>query len=695
MRFLLLLLAACAAVPAKPTISYPPTRREAVTDTLHGKQVEDPYRWLEDEKSPEVQAWMEAQQRVTRARLDAVPGRDAIVRRLSELYYVEAVSAPLRRGERLFFTRRLATQEKAAVWVREGGSERVLLDPNAWTADGSDSLGSWSPSWDGKRVAFAVHHHNSDEATLYLIDVRTGERSAADVIAGAKYARASWTPAGDAFVYTWIPVDAGIPASERPGYQTIKLHRLGQDPAHDEVLVEKLGDPKTFQSASISKDGHWLVRDVRHGWRSNELYFRDLRPKGAPWVTLTAGQDAIYSLEVFRDHFYVRTNEGAAGSRLFAVEPAHPQRAAWREIVPERKDATLEDFTIVGGRLSLVYLRDVVTHLELHELDGPLLREVALPGIGTASNLIGDEDDDDAYFTFESFNLPREVHQTKVSRGGDSVYFRPRVPLDGTRLLVEEQFTQSKDGTRLPIFLVHRKDVVADGTARALMTGYGGFLVANRPTFQPAWIPWVERGGVFALAVLRGGSEYGEDWHRAGMLGRKQNVFDDFIAAGEYLVSSKQTTRARLAITGRSNGGLLVGAAETQRPDLFGAVLCGVPLLDMLRYHLYGSGKTWISEYGSADDAGQFDALHAYSPYHHVKPGTRYPPTLVLSADSDDRVDPMHARKFAAKLQADSTGGPVLLRIEKNSGHGGADLIRSTIQMTADEYVFLEQSLPR
>ena len=686
MRFLPLLLAGL-------TPAYPATRREAVTDTLHGVKVDDPYRWLEDEKSPEVQAWMTAQQAATRARLDALPGRDALVQRLSALYYVERITAPQRRGAYAFFMRRLPTQEKAALWVRQGERERVLLDPNTWTADGSDSLGSWEPSWDGKRVAFTIHHHNSDEATMYLIDVATGQRSARDVIPGSKYAFASWTKAGDAFVYTWIPTDPQIPTAERPGHQTIKLHRLGHDPAQDEILVDKIGDPTTFQAAQLSKDGHWLIRAVRHGWTSDDLYFRDQRRKGAPWVTLVAGQDAIYSVDAFRDRFYVRTNEGAPRSRVFVVDPAHPARAAWKEIVPERKDAALESSGVVGGRLALLYLKDVVSQLEVHGLDGTLVREVPLPGLGAASALFGEEDQDDASYTFQSFNRPTEIHRTSIARGGSQLYFRAKVPLDGSRIAVEEQFTTSKDGTRLPVFIVHRKDVKPDGTARALMTGYGGFLVAEAPSFQPAWIPWLEQGGVFALAILRGGSEYGEEWHRAGMLLRKQNVFDDFIAVGEYLVKAGWTRPGRLAIRGGSNGGLLVGAAETQRPDLFGAVLCGVPLLDMVRYHLYGSGKTWISEYGSADDPEQFKALHAYSPYHRITAGTRYPPTLILSADSDDRVDPMHARKFAAALQHDSAGGPVLLRIEKNSGHGGADLIRQTIAVTADEYLFLDQNL--
>jgi prolyl oligopeptidase len=684
-----------AAAPSR--LPYPATRRVDTVDALHGVAVADPYRWLEDERSPEVQAWMDAQDRLARAQLSALPGRDAIARRLSELLYVDALGAPRHRGGRYFYSRRLATKEKAIVYVRDGrgGRERILLDPNSWTADGSDALGGWWPSWDGKRVAYAVRHRNSDEAVMYLLDVATGARSEIDVIAGAKYAEASWTPKGDGFYYTWLPVDPSIPVADRPGHQTIKFHRVGEDPRKDGVVVEKLGDPTAFQDAEVSFDGRWLVRTVRHGWTRYDVTFRDARRPDAPWIALAVGSDARYDVAVFRDRFYVTTNEGAPHSRIFAVDPAHPARASWTEIVRERPDATLESSVLVGGKLAVVYLKDAVTRLEIHELDGTLRREVPLPDVGTARNLVGREDEDEAYFEFTSYTRPPEIFRTSVARGGAELYSRVKLPVDPSLYETEQLFAASKDGTRVPVFVVHRKGIARDGSAPALLYGYGGFNVAVTPAFKGSIYPWLERGGVYAEAVLRGGSEYGEVWHRAGMLGNKQHVFDDFLASAEALVKEGFTRPSRLVIRGGSNGGLLVAVAEVERPDLFAAVLCHVPLVDMLRYHRYGSGKTWISEYGSADDAEQFRFLAAYSPLQRVREGARYPATLVLSADADDRVDPMHARKLSAALQHASSGGPVLLRIEKNSGHGGADLVRATIEKTADEYAFaLSQVAP-
>ena len=684
-----------AVVPVQPVsggprLQYPPTRRADAAEAVHGVRLPDPYRWLEDEKSPEVQSWMQAQDNLARAHLRGLPGRDAIARRLSELLYVDVLGAPRHRGHRYFYARQFATKEKAVVFVKEGsgGRERVLLDPNGWTQDGSDALGGWWPSWDGKTVAYTVRHNNSDEAVLYLLDVASGKRSEIDVIEGAKYAAASWTPKGDGFYYTWLPVDLSIPVAERPGWQTIKFHRVGEDPRKDRVVVDKLGDPTTFQSVQLSKDGRWLVRTVAHGWGRNDAYFRDTRKADAPWTPLAAGNDALYEVDVFRGRFYVSTNEGAPHSRIFAVDPEHPARDAWKEIVPERKDATLDNTRLVGGKLALVYLKDAVTHLEVHGLDGKLLRELPLPDVGTASNLVGREDDDEAYFEFKSYTHPPEIFRTSVARGGAGLYSRVKLPVDPSLYETEQIFATSKDGTRVPLFVVHRKGAPRDGKAPALLYAYGGFNVAITPAFKGTIYPWLERGGVYAEAILRGGSEYGEDWHRAGMLQNKQHVFDDFVAAAEELVKQGFTRPSQLAIRGGSNGGLLVGAAETQRPDLFAVVLCQVPLIDMLRYHLYGSGKTWIPEYGTADDPEQFNYLAAYSPLQQVREGVKYPATLVLSADADDRVDPMHARKFAAALQHSSTGGPVLLRIEKHSGHGGADLVKATIEKTADEYAF-------
>ncbi|TMB29504.1 MAG: S9 family peptidase [Deltaproteobacteria bacterium] len=680
--------APAAAREGRP--SYPPTRKVEAKDVLHGVTVTDPYRWLEDAKSPEVTSWMGAQDALARARLNAMPGRDAIADRLRQLLYYDALEAPIHRGTRYFYTRRLASKEKAIVYLREGrdGTERVLLDPNTWTKDGSEGLGGWWPSWDGKRVAFKIRHNNSDETTTYVLDADTLERSKVDVIDGTKYAGASWTPAGDGFYYTWIPPPGSVPVADRPGEQVIKFHRLGEDPVKDRVVVEKIGDPTTFQNVELSIDGHWLVRTVSHGWRSTDVSFRDARSAGSPWTTLVSGQDSIYDLDVFRDRFYVNTNEGAPNRRVFAVDPAHPDRGSWREIIPERKDATLESASLVGGKLAVVYLKDVLSRVEIRDLDGKLARELPLPELGSASGLVGRPDEDEAYFSFESFTVPDTIYRTSVAQGGMEVFFRLQVPVDSSRYATEQLFATSKDGTKVPVFLVRAKGQKPDKNTPALLTGYGGFLISERPRFRPAIFPWLERGGVFALAVLRGGGEYGEEWHRAGMLTRKQNVFDDFIAASEKLVADGWTSSPKLAILGGSNGGLLVSAAEVQRPDLYGAILCGVPLIDMVRYHLFGSGKTWISEYGSADDAEQFKAILAYSPMQHVKQGVRYPATLLLSADADDRVDPMHARKFAAELQEASTGGPVLLRIERHSGHGGSDQIKATIDRTADEYAF-------
>ncbi|WP_437957118.1 prolyl oligopeptidase family serine peptidase [Sorangium sp. So ce119] len=685
--------ASAAPAPAPPDRpAYPPTRAVPVKYTLHGVEITDPYRWLEDGDSPEVKEWMKSQDAFTRAELSRLPERDAIASRLKQLFYIDAVSAPRHRRGRYFLSRRHATKEKSIIYWKEGkgGEERALLDPNRWSDDGSVSLGGWEVSWDGKNVAYKVQKNNSDEATLHVMDVASGKRSEVDVIEGGKYAYASWTPSGDGFYYVWLPTDPSIPVADRPGYAEVRFHRLGQDPKLDRVVRGKTGDPKTFLNASLSKDGRFLVLTVSHGWTSTDVYFRDLRKPGGQTVDrpLAVGRDAHYTVEVYKDRFYVHTDEGAPHYRLFEVDPDRPERAAWKEIVPERPDATLDSVSVVGGHLALSYLKDASSRVEVRSLDGKLVREVPLPGIGTVGGPSGLPDEDEAYFSFESFTSPQEIYATSIKTGETALYARIDVPVDPSPFTVEQTFFPSRDGTKISMFIVRRKDMKKDGNSRALLYGYGGFQISQTPSFTASMYPWLERGGVYAVANLRGGGEYGEAWHRDGMLLKKQNVFDDFIAAAEHLVREGYTRPERLVIQGGSNGGLLVGAALTQRPELFGAVVCGVPLLDMVRYHLFGSGKTWISEYGSADDPEQFKALYAYSPYHRVRPGTRYPAVLLLSADSDDRVDPLHARKFAAALQASSAGGPVLLRIERNAGHGGADLIKAAVEKGADQISF-------
>ena len=692
------LLAACATTSGgatapgsamKTPLDYPAAPREEVVEVIHGVPVTDPYRWLEDAKSPRTGSWVKAEDRLSRDFLAALPERDALAKRLEELLRVESVQGlPSRRGGRIFFQRRAANEEKAVLYWREGtGPEKVLLDPNGWSKDGSTSLGGWEPSWDGRRVAFQVKENNSDEAVLELVDVDTGKRSTADRIEGAKYAQPSWTPDSKGFYYTWLPTDPKVSDADRPGLAEVRFHRVGTPASSDALVHPRTGDPSTFLSGWVSRDGNWLFVSIDHGWTSNDVYFRDARKDGA-WTPLVKGRKAQFRPVAWKDRFLVLTNEGAPMWKVVSVDPAAPDPAGWRTVVAERPDAALEGADVLGGRLALRYMKNATSRLEIRDLDGGGAIEVALPAPGTVSGLSGDPLDPEAFLAFESFTHPMEIRTLRLSSGSTDLWYRTRVPADTTPYLVEQVFFPSKDGTKVSMFVVRRRDQKLDGSARLLLGGYGGFQAAMLPYFSGGRFAWLERGGIYALPNLRGGNEYGERWHEEGMLARKQNVFDDFVAAAEWLVANGYSRPERITITGGSNGGLLVGAAMVQRPDLFGAVLCAVPLLDMVRYHLHGSGKTWIAEYGSADDPALFPALLAYSPYHHVKKGTRYPATLLLSADSDDRVDPLHARKFGAELQWATTGGPVLLRIERNAGHGGADQVRTNVETLADAYAF-------
>lgn len=684
-----------ASTPVSPMsrFDYPKTRTDGVTDTVFGVTMTDPYRWLENQKSDEVQKWLGEEDAFARAKLKALPERDAIAARLRDLFFVESRGVPSKAGHRYFFSKREGQQEKAVVYWREGkqeGTEKVLLDPNTWSKDGSVSLGSYEPSLDGKHVAYTKKGNNSDEATLYVIDVATGKDSTVDVIEGAKYGGISWDAKSDGFYYTYVPpVDETVTVADRPGFAEMRFHRLGSDPKKDRVVHERTGNPKTFLAGEISRDGHFLLAYIEHGWSATDVYYKDLR-KGEPkeWSPLVVGKPFKYSVYPWRDRFYVRTDEGAPNGRIFKIDPAKPARADWKEIVAERKDATLDGFNIVGDMLSIDYLKDVQSHVELLDLDGKLVREVTLPTVGSGSVVYGNPDEPEGYYTFTSFTHPTEIYEINVKTGATTLHYRLKTPVDPSKFMVEQLFATSKDGTRVPYFVVRAKEFKKDGSSKALVYGYGGFLVTQKPAFTSSAYPWLERGGIYVVANLRGGGEYGEAWHQAGMGKNKQNVFDDLYAVLEKLAADGYTKSDRIAVRGASNGGLLVGAAIVQRPELFAVGLCGVPLLDMVRYHLFGSGKTWVEEYGSAEDPEDFKALYAYSPYQHVVRGVKYPSVLVLTADADDRVDPMHARKFAARLQADSAGGEVLLRVEKHSGHGGADLVSATVEKIADELAF-------
>src|SRR6185295_1294593 len=518
-------------------------------DTFFGVEVEDPYRWLEDGKAPDVQAWMKAQDNYARAELRKLPGRDAMAARLRELYAVESIGVPSRRGEREFNTRRYADKEKAVVVVRNRrtGVEKILLDPNTWSADGSVSLGGWRTSWNGKSIAYKVSKNNSDSAILHVMDVASGKESAIDVIEGARYANPSWTPTGDGFYYTWIPTSNAIAAVDRPGHQEVRFHRLGSDPRNDPVIRQKTGDPRTFAWATLSRDGHWLFYCIARGSRSIDVWFRDMRQprKPGPWQALAVGRPAIYQVSAWKDRFYIHTDDGAPAYRVLRADPRQPAREHWREIVPERAGETLTGIRIVGNRLSLGYLKDVASRIEVRELDGKFVREVDLPDIGSATTLIGNEDDDDAYYLFTSFTRTTEIYRTSVRTGRSSLWYKLKVPVDTDKFVVEQSFYSSRDGTRVPMYIVRGKDRRRDGRAPTLLYGYGGFNASMTPDFDLSIFPWLERGGLYAMPNIRGGSEYGEEWHQRGMRRQKQNVFDDFIAAAEYLIKQGWTRPGR------------------------------------------------------------------------------------------------------------------------------------------------------
>lgn len=679
----------------KPAVAHvvvppPPTRREDVVDELHGVEVPDPYRWLENIDDPAVKEWLDAQDAFARRGLSALPDRAAIHARLSELAIVDRVGAPRIEGDRRFFSKLPASKDKWIRYVQDGedGEPRVLIDANTLSEDGSISIkGGW-PSPDGKRYAYKRSVNAADNGALRIRDVDSGE-DLPDVIEGARYASPSWTPDAQGFYYTALPNDPSIPAPEMPGHASVKFHRLGTDSKDDPEVHPALGDPKTFIGSSLSRDGRWLVLQVSRGFDSHDVWIQDLQGKEGPatkagFVPVVVGQPHHYQVQVVDGRMYIETDEGAPMGRVMSADPTKPQREHWTELVPEGESA-LVSVQLRGGHLVLRYLDKAHSRIRIHDLQGKHVRDQALPGLGTAGGLVGRADLDEAYYGFASYSRPRTTYRTSLATGETTVWHEPKVPVKGDDFVTEQHFATSKDGTKISFFLVRAKTEKADGARPVLLTGYGGFNASRTPGFSSTAITWLERGGIYVGTNLRGGGEYGESWHEAGKGPHKQNTFDDFLAVARWLVDEGWTAKGKIAIMGGSNGGLLVGAAATQAPDLFGAVLCSVPLLDMIRYHRFGAGPTWISEYGSADDAQQFATLWKYSPYHRIE-AQRLPPTLMLSADSDDRVDPMHARKFTAAAQA--TGTEVWLRVEKNAGHGGADRVRAGVERSADQLAF-------
>lgn len=683
-------LAFLAAVPA--------TRTDDVVDKLHGFEVRDPYRWLEDGDSAEVKRWTAAQNQHLRAELDKVPGRGWIEDRLWQWHETGSLGAPVVRGKgkhaRLFYTRRAGKQNQPVLFVREGAvaKDRVLLDVNALAADGTAALDWWYPSEDGTLVAYGISTAGNENSTLRVRDVVSG-RDLDDTIPRTRACSLAWFPSGQGFYYTRYPTPGSVPAGEEAYHRQVFFHRLGTDPAADPRIFGHGLGLSAWPNIALSPNGRWLVIEVSEGWSKSELFLMDIE-KGGLAEVMVRGRDAMFNVaDVLDDRIYVLSNEGAPRYQLFEVDPRKPERGSWKPLIPEGED-TLESVVATKNALVAVYLKDASSRVRVFSPAGRLQREITLPTLGTVGSVHGRYDASDVYLSFTSFLAPTKVLRHKVGTGATTVWQALTAPVDTSAFTVEQVRYPSKDGAQIPMFLVHKKELARDGTNPVLLYGYGGFNVSVTPGFA-AWMgPFIERGGIYAVANLRGGGEYGEAWHRKGMLADKQNVFDDFAAAAEYLIREKITSSERLAISGRSNGGLLVAAAITQRPELFKAAVCGVPLTDMLRYHLLQIARLWIPEYGTAEKPEAFAWLSAYSPYHHVKDGTRYPATLVFSAESDTRVDPMHARKFAARLQHAVAGKvPILLRMEGKAGHGAGKPIAKVIAQYTDELTFLFEQL--
>jgi prolyl oligopeptidase len=663
-------------------------------DVRHGVFVRDPYRWLEDGDAEEVRRWSEAQGRHTRASLEAIPFTAAIRQRLRVLFSIGLVSAPAIRGDRYFHQRRTGDQEQPVLYLRRGrrGEDRVLLDPARLAEDRTSALDWYYPNDDGSLLAHGVSEGGSEKSVLRVLEVDTG-RELADVIPFTRACSLEWRPDGSGFFYTRYPEPGSVPAGEENYHRRVYEHVLGRDWREDPLVFGADRPAEDWANVHLSPDGRWLAVSVSRGWTRTDVYLRDLASSDPRFVTVIEGVDAIFGVDVRNDRLYMQTNLDAPRSRLLAADLEHPGRESWHDVLPEGPDV-LEGAAIIGDWIVAVWLRDASSRVTLHGLDGSLLHDVALPVIGSVAGLTGEWDGREAFLGFTSYAVPPTVYRLALPDPALELWARAPGEVDTERFRVRLVHYPSRDGTRVSMFLVDARDRPTDGHGAALLTGYGGFNVSHTPAFGRGVIQFLEKGGLYAVAHLRGGGEYGEDWHRQGMLGRKQNVFDDFLAAAEFLLQEGHAARDRLAIMGGSNGGLLVGAALTQRPELFRAVVCQVPLLDMVRYHLFRIARLWIPEYGSADDPEAFRWLHAYSPYHHVRDGTPYPAVLITTGESDSRVDPLHARKMAARLQAaTSSDHPILLRVETRAGHGQGKPLSKTLEEWTDVWAFVFSEL--
>lgn len=718
---------------AEPTAmqKYPETRRVEQVDTFHGTKVADPYRWLEADvrESPEVAAWVAKQNEVARTFLDAIAQRPQIERRLTELYNYARYSAPTAEAGKYFYLKNDGLQDQAVLYVADAytGDGRVLLDPNKWSKDGTTALADFAPSPDGKLLAYTQSEAGSDWQQIYLVDVATSEQKP-DHLKFARFSDIAWARDGSGFYYSRYPEPApGAQFQTVATNQMIYFHKLGDEQAKDTLIYRREDNPDWSFGVSPTDDGKYLVLGINRSTDpQNQVLVREASaPADGKWTELVGDFENEFSF-VGNDgaKFYFITDLAAPAKRIVAMDIAKPGRDNLTEIVPTGV-GTIDGASILSGRLIVQSLVDVLPHVRLFDLKGKAEGEIKLPGIGTVAGFGGHQDDTETFYIFTSYNTPTDIYRYDVPANKSELIRRPSVPFKPEDFVVEQVFYKSKDGTKVPMMLAYKR-VAEEGTVReagaeaarngatnqtdggedaparvarpeprpTLLYGYGGYSITISPSFSPDYVAWMELGGVVAVANLRGGGEYGEDWHLAGKNLKKQNVFDDFISAGEWLISENRTTSDQLAIMGGSNGGLLVGAVMVQRPELFGACIPIVGVMDMLRFHQFTAGQFWRDEFGNVEDEAEFKNLLAYSPYHNIKDGVQYPATLIMTADTDDRVVPMHSFKFAAALQRAQAGdAPILLRIETRAGHGRGTPVSKLIENAADKWAFLVKSL--
>jgi prolyl oligopeptidase len=689
--FLLVLLIVSSTVAQK--LNYPLSRTVDVVDDYHGFKVQDPYRWLEDFESDEVKQWVDAQNQLTFDFVRSVPFYEKIKVRLTELMNYPRYSVPVKAGKRYFFFKNDGLQNQSVLFMREGlkGRDILVIDPNKFSEDGTIALMNLSYSKDGRYLAYGVSVSGSDWQEIKIRDVLTG-KDFDEVLKWCKFSRIAWLPDNSGFYYNRFPEPGTVPKGEENNYNKVYFHKLGTPQSEDKLIYERPDAKELNFYPQITEDGKYLILTVTHGTSpKNRIYYRKLNSND-DFIRLLDEADASYDFIGNKgDVFYFVTDLNAPRYRIMAIDVNKPERKNWVEVIPEKK-SVISNAQIINDHFVIVYTEDVKHKIEIYTLDGKFVKEIKLPTAGTVSGLSGKQKDTEMFFGFTSFLFPLNVYRYDFKTGRLELFFESKLNgFNASDYVVKQVFYESKDGVKVPMYIIHKKDLKLDGNNPALLYGYGGFNISIMPSFSAIRLLWLEIGGVYAVANLRGGSEYGEEWHQAGMLDKKQNVFNDFISAGEWLIKNGYTNAKKLVINGRSNGGLLVAACMVQRPDLFGAVVCEVPVIDMLRYHKFTVGRYWIPEYGNAEaNPEHFKFLYAYSPLHNVKKGVIYPPTIITTADHDDRVVPLHAYKFTATLQSANAGDtPILLRVETKAGHGAGKPTSKIIEEQTDIYAFV------